>query len=110
MRRDDVLAYLDALLAAHAGRDVAEIERLLAHPLARILTHDVLAEAQGAATGAPRGAPLRLMQLRHQTAQLLAGRLDEPEVPEGPQPLRAAPSSITAHPAERVQLRLPLSA
>ena len=102
-----MLAYLDALLAAHAARDVAEMERLLAHPLARILTRDVLAEAQAAATGAPRAAPLRLMQLRHQTAQLLAGRLVEPEAPE---PLRAEPSSVARRPAERVQLRLPLSA
>jgi hypothetical protein len=102
-----VLAYLDALLAAHAARDVAEIERLLAHPLARILTHDVLAEAQAAVSGAQRAAPLHLMQLRHQTAQLLAGRVVEPEVSE---PIRTAPSPIAPRPVERVQLRLPLSA
>ena len=32
-----MLAYLDALLAALAARDTLEIDRLLAHPLARIL-------------------------------------------------------------------------
>ncbi|HVT37880.1 MAG TPA: hypothetical protein VHE78_02435 [Gemmatimonadaceae bacterium] len=96
--------------APHAARDVAEVERLLAHRLARILARDVLAEAQTAAMGALGAAPLCLIQLRHQTAQLLAGRLVEPEALEAPEPLRAEPSSITRRPAERVQLRLPLSA
>ena len=68
-----MLAYLDALVAALAARDTAEIERLLAHPLARTLTRDARADAQAAAAaaGEARGAPLRLLQLRHQTAQLL---------------------------------------
>jgi hypothetical protein len=66
-----MLAYLDALVAALAARDTAEIERLLAHPLARTLTRDARADAQAAAAGEAGGAPLRLLQLRHQTAQLL---------------------------------------
>lgn len=71
-----MLAYLDALLAALTARDIAEIDRLLAHPLARILSRDALADAtaerRAAATGTPSVAPLRLFQLRYRTAQLLA--------------------------------------
>lgn len=66
-----MLAYLDALVAALAARDTAEIDRLLAHPLARILTREARADAESAAAGVRKGAPLRLLQLRHQTAQLL---------------------------------------
>ena len=40
-----MLAYLDALLAALAARDITEIDRLLAHPLARILSPDALSDA-----------------------------------------------------------------
>ena len=61
-----MLAYLDALLAALAARDTLEIDRLLAHPLARILSPDALADAtaerRAAGTGAPSVAPLRLLQ------------------------------------------------
>jgi hypothetical protein len=71
-----MLAYLDALLAALAARDTAEIDRLLAHPLARILSPEALADAtaerRAAGTGTPSVAPLRLFQLRYRTAQLLA--------------------------------------
>jgi hypothetical protein len=70
-----MLAYLDALLAALAARDIPEIDRLLAHPLARILSPaalaDAAAERRAAAACAPPVAPLRLLQLRHLTAQLL---------------------------------------
>jgi hypothetical protein len=71
-----MLVYLDALLAALAARDIPEIDRLLTHPLARILSPDALADAtaerRAAGTGAPSAAPLRLLQLRYRTAQLLA--------------------------------------
>jgi hypothetical protein len=71
-----MLAYLDALLAALAARDTSEIDRLLAHPLARILSPDALADAtaerRAAGTATPSVAPLRLFQLRYRTAQLLA--------------------------------------
>src|SRR3970040_426766 len=66
-----MLAYLDALLAAVGARDAEEIERLLAHPLGRILTRAARAEAEAAGACGSRGAPLDLLQLRHQTAQLL---------------------------------------
>ena len=68
-----MLAYLDTLIAALSVRDAAEVERLLAHPLARILTDDARREASRftAADSDPLAAPLRVMQLRHQTAELL---------------------------------------
>ncbi|HLA91214.1 MAG TPA: hypothetical protein VJL28_12380 [Gemmatimonadaceae bacterium] len=69
-----MLAYLDALLAAVGARDAEEIERLLAHPLGRILTRAARAEAEAAGACGSRGAPLDLLQLRHQTAQLLGAR------------------------------------
>lgn len=72
-----MLAYLDALVAALAASDTAEIERLLAHPLARILTREALADAESAAAGVRNGAPLRLLQLRHQTAQLLGEGVED---------------------------------
>jgi hypothetical protein len=113
-----MLAYLDALLAALAARDTAEIDRLLAHPLARILSPDALADAtaerRAAGTGIPSAAPLRLLQLRYRTAQLLSDRIvaDAPEAPE--------PSAPTHHPQQapawserrgaRHQMELPLSA
>src|ERR1039457_1767075 len=80
-----MLAYLDALLAALAARDISEIDRLFAHPLARILSPDALADAtaerRAAAAGTPSVAPLRLLQLRYRTAQLLGGNAvaDAPE-------------------------------
>jgi hypothetical protein len=86
-----MLAYLDALLASLAARDVSEIDRLLTHPLARILSPDALADAtaerRAAGTGAPSAAPLRLFQLRYRTARLLADHTaarstKSPELPE----------------------------
>ena len=68
-----LLTYLDALVAAVRARDAAEITRLLAHPLARMLSREVATEARAAVTAPPALAPLRLLQLRHQTAMLLGG-------------------------------------
>ena len=107
-----MLAYLDALVAALAARDSTEIERLLAHPLARILTRDALADAQAAGAGEARGAPLRLLQLRHQTAHLLGE--STAEVSAAAESRQALPPSA-ARPADRRvsarhQMELPLSA
>jgi hypothetical protein len=66
-----MLAYLNVLVAAVARGEAAELERLLAHPMARTLTADAMGEVLEAADGTLRGAPLHLLQLRHQTAQLL---------------------------------------
>jgi len=74
-----MLAYLDALLAALAARDTSEIDRLLAHPLVRILSSEALADAtaerRAAGIGAPPVTPLNLLQLRYRTAQLLGDRV-----------------------------------
>ena len=51
-----MLAYLDALIAALAARDTAEIDRLLAHPLARILSPEALADATAERARRHRGA------------------------------------------------------
>jgi hypothetical protein len=106
-----MLAYLDTLLRALAGRDIAEIDRLLAHPLARILNTEALREAQAAAAGAPAGAPLRVLQLRHQTAQLLGDLAPAADVVEAPEirPAISAPARARRAPA-RYQMELPLSA
>ena len=114
-----MLAYLDALLAALAARDTSEIDRLLAHPLARILSPDALADAtaerRAAGTGTPSVAPLRLLQLRYRTAQLLgehaASRTTERAEPadlrrQAPQ----VPGWSGRHAAARHQTELPLSA
>ena len=88
-----MLAYLDALIAAIAACDADAMTRLLADPMARVLTraarHEVTARLAASINGtergnralaaplaAPLGAPLRLLQLHHQTAQLLVGRAD----------------------------------
>jgi hypothetical protein len=114
-----MLAYLDALLTALAARDIAEIDRLLAHPLARILSaealEDATAERRAAGTGMPCGTPLRLLQLRYRTAQLLSERIvaDAPEV-GAPAAAASAPKRNAAwaerRPAARHQMELPLSA
>jgi hypothetical protein len=114
-----MLAYLDALIAALAARDTPEIDRLLAHPLARILSPDALADAaaerRAAANGAPQVAPLRLLQLRHRTGQLL-GEYADSNSPEQPEPIdrrRRGPQG-SAWPDRRSaalhQMELPLSA
>ncbi len=121
-----MLAYLDALIAALVIRDGPEIGRLLAHPLARVLSDAARSEAQAIAVGErdPLSAPLRVMQLRHQTAELLR---ETPSIADQPEPaLRdddavsvvrdparaAAPSAprSTRAPARLAQMELPLSA
>ena len=110
-----MLAYLDALLAALAARDIAEIDRLLAHPLARILSaealEDATAERRAAGTGLPAGTPLRLLQLRYRTAQLLNERVtadaSESAASAG-QPRGSAWAERRQAP--RHQMELPLSA
>ena len=112
-----MLAYLDALLAALAARDTAEIDRLLAHPLARILSPDALADAtaerRAAGLGTPSVAPLRLLQLRYRTAQLLSERVaaDAAEYAEPAQQQRpAVPAWAERRSNVRHQMELPLSA
>ncbi len=108
-----MLAYLDALVAAVSRQDTREIERLLAHPLARILTREACGEAQLAAGGTRSAVPLRLLQLRHQTAQLLGDRVTVAEavefryvaLPLAPQPQRPMERRAPAR-----QMELPLSA
>ncbi|MCE9602240.1 MAG: hypothetical protein K8S21_08520 [Gemmatimonadetes bacterium] len=118
-----MLAYLDALIDALSLRDRAEVTRLLAHPLSRILPAPVREEANTLAEGRcdALAAPMRLMQLRHQTAELL--RESPPvaeladvatdarsEVADAPR-IRRAPAPARAHrPARLVQMELPLSA
>jgi hypothetical protein len=115
-----MLAYLDALIAALAARDTSEIDRLLAHPFARILSPDALADAtaerRAAGTGAPSVAPLRLLQLRYRTAQLLgehaALNADAPEASEEVSRRRTQPASAWSERRAtlRQQMELPLSA
>jgi hypothetical protein len=119
-----MLAYLDALLDALAVRDAAEVQRLLGHPLARILPDMARAEAMALADGRADAlsAPLRLMQLRHQVAELLrdappVADLAEPvpapdpiEAADAPRAPRAHPTARTRRPGRMVQMELPLSA
>lgn len=104
-----MLAYLDALVAAVRAGDVPEIDRLLAHPLARILPRDAAREASAALHGALTHSPLRLLQLRHQTVQLL-GEPEHATVADH----RALPPSATRVSERRLtarhQMELPLSA
>ena len=112
-----MLAYLDALIAALAARDVTEIDRLLAHPLARILSADALADAtaerRAAATDEPSVTPLRLLQLRYRTAQLLGNQVpaDAPELEDAPERRRNVPSPAWSERRTTArQMELPLSA
>ncbi len=118
-----MLAYLDALIAALTVRDHAEVERLLAHPLARILPEEAQREVQAFGSGAcdPLAAPLRVMQLRHTTAELLrdvpevADRAVAPAVAESaPRAAAAGDAALraanTRRPPRLVQMELPLSA
>lgn len=125
-----MLAYLDALIDALTIRDSAEVRRLLAHPLARILPPAVHDEADALAQGRSDSlaAPLRAMQLRHQTAELLrespvvadvadfaaAAELEVAdvglEVADAPRVRRALPPARARRPARLVQMELPLSA
>lgn len=128
-----MLNYLDALIDALSLRDCAEATRLLAHPLSRILTATVRDEANALVDGRcdALAAPLRLMQLRHQTAELLRdsppvadvvadvvtdvaaestdSRIEVADAPRVRRPPANAPAR--AHrPARLVQMELPLSA
>lgn len=128
-----MLGYLDALIDALAQRDATEAERLLGHPLARLLSEEVRAEARVFATGEcdALAAPLRAMLLRRQTAELLregpivADRVETfveklvapPEPRESREPLDPAqdapPAMIAGRRPRRgrpQQMELPLSA
>jgi hypothetical protein len=114
-----VLAYLDALITALTVRDTTEAERLLRHPLARILPDEARDEAVALSggTGDPLAVPLRVMRLRHQTAELLfeapivADREEEPDAPTGGTRGSRPRSPARARRAGRmVQMELPLSA
>lgn len=108
-----MLSYLDALIAALSVRDTPEAERLMAHPLARLLPEDVRDEASAFTAGArdPLAAPLRVMQLRHQTAELLR---EAPELADQPVAERVPRVAAQALPSRRGarhhQMELPLSA
>jgi hypothetical protein len=119
-----MLAYLDALLDALAVRDAAEVQRLLGHPLARILPDVARAEAMALVDGRADAlsAPLRVMQLRHQIAELLRDAptvADLAEPSPAPDPTeavdtrrapRAHPTARSRRPGRLVQMELPLSA
>lgn len=105
-----MLGYLDALIAALTVRDATEADRLLCHPLARLLPEDVRHEAQAFVSGGPDAlaAPLCAMRLRHQTSQLLADQplADQPEA----RPAVLAEPPTTRRGARHQQMELPLSA
>jgi hypothetical protein len=108
-----LLGYLDALIAALSVRDAAEAERLMAHPLARLLPDEVRAEAAAFAAGEkdPLAAPLRAMQLRHQTAELLRDAPALADRPEAEPPRQVlAPPAMSRRAARHQQMELPLSA
>ncbi len=107
-----MLGYLDSLIAALNDRETPEIDRLLAHPLARILPAEARRVAESFRDGAVDGfaPPLRVLQLRHQTAELLrASTLPAP-------PAVTPPARVMLSPHERprmsapAQMELPLSA
>jgi len=109
-----MLGYLDALIAALSVRDCAEAERLLAHPLARLLPEEVRAEAVELSTGTrdTLAAPLRALQLRRQTAELLRDAppmADQPE-PVPPRTVTTPPSLAPRRGTRHHQMELPLSA
>lgn len=109
-----MLGYLDALIAALSVRDGAEVDRLLAHPLGRLLPGDVRDEAGGFRDGTrdALAAPLCAMQLRYQTAELLrdAAPADLPDVSADAARV-AVPPTVRARRASRhQQMELPLSA
>lgn len=91
-----MLAYLDALIAALTARDLLEIDRLVTHPLARILPPDVRDEATVFLTGHadPLAAPLCTMRLRHQTAELLR---EVPDVADRPAPELSTAPVVARH-------------
>ncbi len=116
-----MLAYLDALIDALTVRDPVAVDRLLAHPLARVLSEPAREEAVRLVGGSadPLAAPLRVMQLRHVTAELLRGAPEVPAVADQAEAVEATPADAPRDPrrptvARRagrlVQMELPLSA
>jgi hypothetical protein len=117
-----MLAYLDALIAALSVRDAAEVDRLLAHPLARILPDAARDEARALGAGDALAAPLRVMQLRHLTAELLrelpdapvladrSEASDAPAVADVPRDARRQNPTMPRRNGRLVQMELPLSA
>lgn len=120
-----MLGYLDALITALTLRNAPEAARLLEHPLARLLPGEVTDEAEAFYRGErdPLAVPLRAMQLRRQTAELLheAPALADAPMPAAPSPDLLADASPegprTMPPAARTrrvrpkqQMELPLSA
>lgn len=107
-----MLAYLDSLIAAMTVRDTTDIDRLLAHPLARILPQDARREAETFRDSAcdPLTAPLRVMQLRYQTAELLS--VGEQQADRAPTAPTRVALSAPPRPRQRAQaqMELPLSA
>jgi hypothetical protein len=104
-----MLAYLDALVTAVREGNAAEVERLLAHPLARVLSRESAHEARAAMHGTLAGAPLRLLQLRHQTVQLLGESEPATRKDHRVSPPSASRPAERRH-AARPQMELPLSA
>lgn len=107
-----MLVYLDALITAVCTRDVVEAERLLAHPLVRLLPDEVRTEARELLDGArdSLAAPLRAMQLRHQTAELLR---DAPALADAlivSEPTLSPPPQLLRRAIRPQQMELPLSA
>lgn len=114
-----MLAYLDALIGALSLRDRTAIRGLLEHPLARILPAEARAEAESFAAGEldPLAAPLRVMQLRHQTSELLRETPVVADLAEELTPVRELQGTPRAsvppalrRPPRMVQMELPLSA
>lgn len=116
-----MLGYLDALISALSLRDVPEAARLLRHPLARLLPAEVCEEAEAIATGErdALAVPLRAMQLRRQTAELLqeapaladapASIVDE-RAEEAHEGLRTMSPNVVVRRRRPQQMELPLSA
>lgn len=111
-----MLGYLDALIQALSVRDRAEADRLLAHPLARLLPDGVRDEAMALASGAadPLAAPLHALMLRRQTAELLRDTAGIAEIADmaAPEtrPTVLAPPPSTRRTIRHQQMELPLSA
>lgn len=97
-----MIGYLDALITALSLRDATETARLLGHPLARLLPAAVCDEADAFARGDrdPLAVPLRTMQLRRQTAELLQ---EAPSLADAATLEPAERLGVTATPSEAVR-------
>ncbi len=110
-----MLGYLDALISALSLRDATEAARLLRHPLARLLPAEVCEEAEAIANGTrdALAVPLRAMQLRRQTAELLQ---EAPALADATAPAEEARDGPRTMPPRSTrrrrpqQMELPLSA